>query len=237
MIPGSPYYNPDQEYGRSLLDSPHKVVIAPTLMLPFGKGSGACKGGLADALLGGWSITPVVTLQSGFPIGISQNQPTQSFLFGNGIRPNIVPGQDFLVPGDITDRDHANTSDNLYLNKNAFATAPVNQFGNAPRILPGVYSPWRNNVDLGIAQERPHRRQHLGIGAHRSAEHVQHRPVGGDGEHRSSATRRSAKSRTQANNMRMVQFTLRFHLILGKTGKAGRQEGRNSGQGRYEGLS
>ena len=39
VVPGSPYYNPDQEYGRSLLDSPHKVVIAPTLMLPFGEGT------------------------------------------------------------------------------------------------------------------------------------------------------------------------------------------------------
>src|SRR4029078_3418289 len=38
VIPGSPYYNPDLEYGRSLLDSPHKLVIAPTVSLPFGHG-------------------------------------------------------------------------------------------------------------------------------------------------------------------------------------------------------
>src|SRR5262249_58278002 len=38
VITGSPYYNPDSEYGRSLLDSPHKLVIAPTVMLPFGAG-------------------------------------------------------------------------------------------------------------------------------------------------------------------------------------------------------
>ena len=42
VIPGSAYYNPDLEYGRSLLDSPHKVVIAPTLMLPFGEGQKYC---------------------------------------------------------------------------------------------------------------------------------------------------------------------------------------------------
>ena len=104
VIPGSPYYNPDQEFGRSLLDSPHKVVLAPTLLLPFGEGQRLASSGIANVLLGGWSITPVVTLQSGFPIGVSQNQPTQSFLYGNFIRPNIVPGQDFLVAGDITDR-------------------------------------------------------------------------------------------------------------------------------------
>src|SRR5499427_5719046 len=64
VVPGSPYYNPDQEYGRSLLDSPHKIVVAPTFNLPFGDGKKWAKGGLGDALLGGWSITPVVTLQS-----------------------------------------------------------------------------------------------------------------------------------------------------------------------------
>src|SRR5262249_19229684 len=32
VIPGSAYYNPDGEYGRSLLDSPHKLVLAPTVM-------------------------------------------------------------------------------------------------------------------------------------------------------------------------------------------------------------
>jgi len=38
VVPGSPYYNPDSEYGRSLLDSPHKLVVAPTVMLPLGQG-------------------------------------------------------------------------------------------------------------------------------------------------------------------------------------------------------
>src|SRR5262249_24035034 len=39
---------------------------------------------------------------------------------------------------DITDRITANVSDNLYLNKNAFATTPVNRFADTPRILPGT---------------------------------------------------------------------------------------------------
>ena len=154
MIPGSPYYNPDQEYGRSLLDSPHKIVIAPTLNLPFGAGHKWAQSGLADALLGGWSMTPVVTLQSGFPIGVSQNVTGTQFLFGGTLRPNIVAGQDFLVAGDITDRIRANTNDNLYLNKAAFSRNAAEPFGNAPRIAAGRSSPWRNNVDLSVEQER-----------------------------------------------------------------------------------
>src|SRR5439155_7494272 len=58
VIPGYAYYNPDLEYGRSLLDSPHKVVLAPTVMLPFGEGKKFFTSGVASAILGGWSITP-----------------------------------------------------------------------------------------------------------------------------------------------------------------------------------
>jgi len=209
VIPGSPYYNPDQEYGRSLLDSPHKIVIAPTLLLPFGEGKRFGSSGLGEAILGGWSITPVITLQSGFPIGISQNQPSQSFLYGNGLRPNLVPGQDFLVPGDITDRITANTTDNLYLNKNAFVTAAANTFGNAPRILPGVFSPWRNNVDLGI-------RKNVRTGGHTSASvNIEVLNMLNLVQWAAMASSQFGNASfgqitTQANNMRMIQFTLRF---------------------------
>jgi hypothetical protein len=213
VIPGSPYYNPDQEYGRSLLDSPHKIVMAPTVLLPFGEGHKMASSGIANLLLGGWSVTPVITLQSGFPIGISQNQPTQSFLYGNGQRPNIVPGQDFLVPGDITDRITANTSDNLYLNKAAFALSPTNTFGNAPRILPGVMSPWRNNVDLGVAKN-----VRTGGGTSVSVRLevlnmfniVQWAGLGTAGS--SFGNSAFGQITTQANNMRIVQFTLRFQF-------------------------
>jgi hypothetical protein len=209
VVPGSPYYNPDQEYGRSLLDSPHKIVIAPTLLLPFGEGKRFGTSGLGEAILGGWAITPVITLQSGFPIGVSQNQPSQSFLYGNGIRPNLVPGQDFLVAGDITDRITANTTDNLYLNKGAFATAPTNTFGNAPRILPGVFSPWRNNVDLGI-------RKNVKTGGHTSASvNIEVLNMFNIVQWAAMASSQVGNASfgqitTQANNMRMIQFTLRF---------------------------
>jgi hypothetical protein len=219
VIPGSPYYNPDQEYGRSLLDSPHKLVVAPTMMLPFGGGRKFLSHSrLADALLGGWSVTPVVTLQSGFPIGVSQNQNSTPFLFGgNGTtmgaqqRPNIVPGQPFLAPGDITDRITGNTSDNLYLNKSAFSLTPANQFGNAPRILAGVMSPWRNNVDLGIGKE-----VHAGAGmsAMIRLEVLNMFNIVQWAAMASSQVGNStfAQINNQANNMRMVQFTLRYQF-------------------------
>jgi hypothetical protein len=212
VIPGSPYYNPDQEYGRSLLDSPHKIVLAPQITLPFGSGRKFLnQSGVSDVLLGGWSITPVVTLQSGFPIGISQNQPSTSFLFGNGLRPNIVPGQDFLVPGDITERISDSVTDNLYLNKAAFVASATNQFGNAPRILPGVLSPWRNNVDLGISKQI---RTGGGTSASVRIEVLNMFNIVQWAAMASSQFGNSSfgQINNQANNMRMVQFTLRYQF-------------------------
>jgi hypothetical protein len=211
VIPGSPYYNPDLEYGRSLLDSTHKIVVAPTVMLPFGEGKRWAKSGVAAAILGDWTVTPVVTLQSGFPIGVSQNQPTQSFLFGNGLRPTLVPGEDLLVPGDITDRITGSVTDNLYLNKNAFASTPVNRFADTPRILPGVYSPWRNNVDLGI-------RKNVATGHGTSASiNIEVLNMFNIVQWAAMASSQFGNSsfgqiNTQANNMRMVQFTARFQF-------------------------
>ena len=215
VVPGSPYYNPNAEYGRSLLDSPHKIVVAPTLMLPFGKGQRfAANSRMSDLLLGGWSITPVATLQSGFPLGVSQNVTTSNtFLFGGTPRPNLT-GQPILASGNITDRITASTcavgctADNQYYNLAAFATAPANQFGNAPRTL-GVYSPWRNNIDLSVSKR-------VETGG-RTAATVRLEVLNMFNIVQWAAPASSAFGNSsfglinsQANNMRQVQFTLRF---------------------------
>jgi len=209
VIPGSAYYDPDSEFGRSLLDSPHKLVVAPILNLPFGTGRKWMTDGMGDAIFGGWSVTTVITVQSGFPIGVSQNLTTTPFLFGGSQRPNIVPGQDPLAAGDITDRITGNVTDNLYLNKSAFAAAAANQFGNAPRMLPGVLSPWRNNVDLSVSKQ-------VRTGGQTSASaRVEVLNLLNNVQWAAPASlafgnASFAQVRNQANNMRMMQFTFRF---------------------------
>jgi hypothetical protein len=210
VVPGSPYYNPDAEYGRSLLDSPHKIVIRPLFNLPFGQGKKfLANSRLGNALLGGWMVSPVVQIQSGFPIGVSQNITGTPFLYGGTARPNIVDGQPFLVPGDITDRIRANTNDNLYLNKAAFTNSALNTFGNAPRILPGVLSPTRNNVDLSIAknvQTPGNTSLSLRLEVLNLFNIVQWAAPASAAFGNSSF----AQITSQANNARFVQFTIRY---------------------------
>ena len=154
FIDGSDYFNPEAEYQRSLLDSPHKLSATPTVQLPFGEGRRFFnESKLANAILGNWTVAAVIQMQSGFPIGVSQNTNTNSYMLGANQRPNIVAGQDFLVGGSITDRLRGNPQDNTYLNQLAFVDAPAGTFGNSPRTLPDTYSPWRNSTDVAINKD------------------------------------------------------------------------------------
>lgn len=146
------YDRVEPEYSRGLLDMPHKLTLAPLVRLPFGKGrTFLSNSGWLDWIVGGWTLSGVGMFQSGFPIAIYQT-PNNSGLFGSGQRPNMVPGVDQLMPGDITARLTANYLDNQYLNPAAWSNAPAYTFGNAPRTDPGVRTPFRPNLDVVLSK-------------------------------------------------------------------------------------
>ena len=49
-------YDPLAEYGLSMLDVPHRVLLAPIAELPFGAGKRWANGRVADLLIGGWTV-------------------------------------------------------------------------------------------------------------------------------------------------------------------------------------
>ena len=134
----------------------------------------------------------------------------QPFLFGGTPRPNLT-GDPILAGGNITDRITANVADNLYFNRNAFTTSAANTFGSAPRTLPGVYSPWRNNVDLSISKLVP---TGGGTAATIRLEVLNMFNIVQWAAPASSVFGNSAfgQINNQANNMRMLQFTARFQF-------------------------
>jgi hypothetical protein len=178
-------------------------------LLPFGEGKKfLANSTIGDALLGGWSITGVAQFQSGFPVGVSQNVNGTLFLFGGTLRPNLVDGQPIVADGNVTDRITANPTDNQYFNLAAFQAVTKNQFGNAPRTLPGVLSPFRTSFSMSAAKnvDLPGRAElSLRIELLNPFNIVQWAAPASSAFGNASF----GQLREQANNMRSTQFTLR----------------------------
>ena len=137
-------YNLDLEFGRSLLDTPHRLNLTGTVELPFGEGRRWLdRGGLINALLGGWAVTGIGSYQSGFPLAIFQSS-NNSGLFGSSQRPNLVAGVDPKTSGSETERL------NNWINPAAYAPAAAFTFGNAPRVDTRVRAPIKRNWDIAF---------------------------------------------------------------------------------------
>src|SRR5262249_15504251 len=67
----------DDRPGKTLTawDRPHRLVVAPIVELPFGRGRRflAGAGGLVDHLVGGWQLIASGVMQSGTPMGAPGN--------------------------------------------------------------------------------------------------------------------------------------------------------------------
>ena len=143
-------YDPRAEYGDSIIDVPHRVILAPIVELPFGTGRKWATTRVADLLIGGWTISTAINLQSGFPMNIQQ--AADSLLGGqNANRPNLVPGVNLAPPGGFEDRlasaDHSTAT---WINPTAFTLAPAGTFGNVPRTITDVRTPPQYNVDAAF---------------------------------------------------------------------------------------
>jgi len=120
------------ERSKSLYDSPQRLVLTTLYELPFFK-----KGNpLSRAVLGGWQVNGIMTIQAGLPIPITM---PASLLGAN--RPNVVPG--------VSDRA---TSQNLnqWFNTAAFSSPAPFTYGNVSRTLPDVAGDGLFNLDFSL---------------------------------------------------------------------------------------
>jgi len=137
-------YDPDAEYATSLLDVPHRVIIAPVVNVPF-KSSNK----IANAFIADWIVSAAINLQDGFPLQVLQSDNTGTF---SGVqRPNTVSGVDLATPGSYEDRlasaDHPTAT---WVNPAAFSAAAPFTYGNAPRTITDIRTPSQYNVDASF---------------------------------------------------------------------------------------
>jgi hypothetical protein len=134
--------DPRRDYGRSTYDARHNFSLAGTYELPFGKGRrlGGDWSGVTNALLGGWSIHSIFQARTGFAFTVSDGggqslQATRS-----------VERPDRLCDGH-TD---ASGPDDVWIDINCFARAPVGQFGSAGHNI--MTGPGYWNLDLALSK-------------------------------------------------------------------------------------
>ncbi len=136
-------YNLGAEWSLSAGSTPWRSSAAWTYELPFGRGKPFGNGAPAavDYVIGGWSINGVMTLATGFPLFVYQ-QNNNSTIGTLEQRPNAT-GVSPNKSGSPESRLYQ------YLNPAAFSLAPAYSFGNLSRSIP-MYGPGLANWDISV---------------------------------------------------------------------------------------
>jgi hypothetical protein len=140
-------YNLRTEYGNNTFTPDKRFISEAVYALPFGKGERLLNHlpRVANAVIGGWRLSAVATLQSGqfFTPSFSGIDPSNTNHPGG--RPDVVPGVSVIPAGG--------QSISQWINLSAFAIPPANagRFGNAGyNILEG---PQMRNIDLALMKD------------------------------------------------------------------------------------
>jgi Carboxypeptidase regulatory-like domain len=90
----SPYwqniYDPQAEWSPCYYDETHNLTAYAVYDLPFGKGRQYANSlnRAADAVVGGWTVSPILTLHTGFPLALYNNGTDQTGTNSRGLRPD-----------------------------------------------------------------------------------------------------------------------------------------------------
>ena len=143
-------YEPEWNYGRAFADARHNFVLAANYELPFGKGMkwGSEWGGLTDAILGGWKLSAIYQVRTGFPLTVRDvGGRTLQAVRGNE-RPNCVGNPVPANQGMTSDPNAPNNS--KWIDISAFQSAPLGTWGNCGIGI--MDAPGFTNIDLTLAK-------------------------------------------------------------------------------------
>jgi hypothetical protein len=135
-------YDLSAEWGLSTSHTPHRLSLAGTYELPFGRGKKFLSSNrFLDLAVGGWSANVVSVLQSGYPLAISQ--PNNNSVIGASTqRPNAT-GTSAAVDAPFAKRIDG------WINSAAFSQAPQFSFGNVGRVI-SLRGPGQVNFDVSM---------------------------------------------------------------------------------------
>jgi hypothetical protein len=154
--PSSPYYqnlyDPAADWANCFYDAKHVLSAYAVYEIPFGKGKtwGANANGVVDAIAGGWSVNPIVSWHTGFPLALYDFGADPTGTDSRGLRPDCGAGA-----GRVFGRKAAfDPSSGKYIGYQWFDPTPytapaTGTFGNCPAQGP-VRGPGYGDVDLSL---------------------------------------------------------------------------------------
>ena len=143
-FPAADSFNRRLERDYSTGDIPHVFVTSVIWDFPFGAGRSSHPGGVLGALVNDWTLTGVVTLQSGMPVAITQTTNNNAFAGFGTQRPDMIG--DPRLPS-------SQRSVSRWFNTDAFRAAAPFTIGTSSRNP--VRGPGYNNLDLAVMRRIP----------------------------------------------------------------------------------
>jgi hypothetical protein len=140
-------YDPNGDYAQCYWDAKHVISAYAVYQLPFGRGQqyGHDMPAALNAVAGNWSINPIFTWRSGFPLSLygASNSGTGS----PENRPDCNAAVNYpktTIPGVGM----------LWFSPNSFSNAPTGSFGNCPAQGP-VIGPGYVDADISLQKNFP----------------------------------------------------------------------------------
>jgi hypothetical protein len=137
-------FNRRLERDHSTGDIPHVLVASFVAELPVGSSRRFKPRGIIGAIASDWTVTGVVTLQSGLPIPITEETNFNAFAGFGTQRPNMAGSPELPAPERSVAR---------WFNTSAFSIAPEFTLGTSSRNP--VRGPGYRNLDLAVIRRVP----------------------------------------------------------------------------------
>lgn len=138
--------NLKREWSIGANDATNRLAFAVVAELPIGRGRylGSDMNRWFDGVVGGWTLSSIITLQTGQPLAIGMSQPT---LDDGNQRPNVICNPN----SGISPHSSALNATSMF-DSSCFADPGYEQPGNAPRYFSNLRTDGIHNVDFSFAK-------------------------------------------------------------------------------------
>ena len=147
-------YDKKAEWAPCYYDATHIISAYAIYELPFGRGKalGHNINKVFDAVVGGWSVSPIVSFRTGFPMSIAPaGVADQSGTYSRGERPdcNSIP----TVMGETPIATPGVGGYQWFTNNGNFTTPAPGTFGSCPNQLGYLRTAHYTDVDLSLHKD------------------------------------------------------------------------------------